>query len=208
MADAEAHPPYGTYTTCGENELNDRGWMLFSSSGSHRYSRVFRYTHFDREYWEQAKSLARSWTREGCARPTPRCAWSASVRTCSHGRRTEVDFHKLGLPNDSGRRTDSKARVGMIDRFQPRVLIATPSYSSVPRPHLCRRWASTRRRALVRRLLQGGETVLRGSGYALSASRTCGAPRRSSSTDARRRPRTAAATRAPSTRLETSVSCT
>src|SRR5690348_1418628 len=42
MEDLTANPPYGTYTACGEAEWSDRGWMLFSSSGSTGVPRVFR----------------------------------------------------------------------------------------------------------------------------------------------------------------------
>ncbi|WP_442954504.1 phenylacetate--CoA ligase family protein, partial [Pararhodobacter sp.] len=58
MEDALAHPPYGTYSTCGPEEWADRGWMHFSSSGSTGVPRVFRYTHFDRRFWEQANARA------------------------------------------------------------------------------------------------------------------------------------------------------
>src|SRR5581483_5683183 len=33
MADAAAHPPYGTYTTVTDDIWAKRGWMMFSSSG-------------------------------------------------------------------------------------------------------------------------------------------------------------------------------
>jgi phenylacetate-coenzyme A ligase PaaK-like adenylate-forming protein len=48
MADAEKHPPYGTYTTVDESVWAKRGWMMFSSSGSTGAPRVFRYTHAER----------------------------------------------------------------------------------------------------------------------------------------------------------------
>src|SRR5215510_2323989 len=45
MADAAAHPPYGTYTTMTDAVWATRGWMMFSSSGSTGAPRVFRYSH-------------------------------------------------------------------------------------------------------------------------------------------------------------------
>ena len=48
MEDAIAHPPYGTYCTNDDDIWAERGWMLFSSSGSTGTPRVFRYTHTDR----------------------------------------------------------------------------------------------------------------------------------------------------------------
>ena len=84
MEDAEANPPYGTYSTIGEAEWADRGWMLFSSSGSTGTPRVFRYTHVDRAYWEWANARSMRWA-SGAA--TPSSLWSASGRMCGSGGR-------------------------------------------------------------------------------------------------------------------------
>ncbi len=43
VEDALANPPYGTYQTIGDADWTERGWMLFSSSGSTGTPRVFRY---------------------------------------------------------------------------------------------------------------------------------------------------------------------
>src|SRR5258708_23384600 len=56
--DALAHPPYGTYTTMSDAVWAERGWMLFSSSGSTGEPRVFRYSHVDRELWAWANARA------------------------------------------------------------------------------------------------------------------------------------------------------
>jgi phenylacetate-coenzyme A ligase PaaK-like adenylate-forming protein len=58
-ADAEAHPPYGTYTTIDDKVWAERGWMMFASSGSTGAPRVFRYSHVDREMgaWANARAL-------------------------------------------------------------------------------------------------------------------------------------------------------
>ena len=58
MADADEHPPYGTYTTVDRRVWAKRGWMMFSSSGSTGAPRVFRYTHVDREAWAWANARA------------------------------------------------------------------------------------------------------------------------------------------------------
>jgi phenylacetate-CoA ligase len=47
--DAAAQPPYGTYTAMSEELWAERGWMMFSSSGTTGTPRVFRYSHIDRE---------------------------------------------------------------------------------------------------------------------------------------------------------------
>src|SRR5262249_58169005 len=58
MADAAEHPPYGTYTTMTDEVWADRGWMMFSSSGSTGAPRVFRYSQVDREHWAWANARA------------------------------------------------------------------------------------------------------------------------------------------------------
>ena len=58
MADAAEHPPYGTYTTMTDEVWADRGWMMFSSSGSTGVPRVFRYSQLDREQWAWANARA------------------------------------------------------------------------------------------------------------------------------------------------------
>jgi phenylacetate-CoA ligase len=58
MADVQAHPPFGTYTTHDDALWAERGWMLFSSSGSTGIPRVFRYSQLDRELWSWANARA------------------------------------------------------------------------------------------------------------------------------------------------------
>jgi phenylacetate-CoA ligase len=56
--DAAAHPPYGTYTAMNDEIWAERGWMMFSSSGTTGAPRVFRYSHIDRELraWANARA--------------------------------------------------------------------------------------------------------------------------------------------------------
>jgi phenylacetate-CoA ligase len=56
--DAAREPPYGTYTAMNEAIWADRGWMMFSSSGTTGAPRVFRYSHLDRELWAWANARA------------------------------------------------------------------------------------------------------------------------------------------------------
>jgi phenylacetate-CoA ligase len=125
MEDAEAHPPYGTYTTCGEEEWADRGWMLFSSSGSTGTPRVFRYTHFDRQYWEQAnaRALYSGGLRKGDS-GLPMVGFGPHVFAWG----VQYTLAKMGLPVVPGGGMDGQARAGMIERFNPTTLICTPSY--------------------------------------------------------------------------------
>ena len=56
--DAAAHPPYGTYTAMTDAIWAERGWMMFSSSGTTGAPRVFRYSQVDRELWAWANARA------------------------------------------------------------------------------------------------------------------------------------------------------
>ena len=58
VEDAAAHPPYGTFTAMNDAVWTERGWMMFSSSGSTGAPRVFRYSHVDRELWAWANARA------------------------------------------------------------------------------------------------------------------------------------------------------
>lgn len=125
MEDATAHPPYGTYTTCGEDEWADRGWMLFSSSGSTGVPRVFRYTHFDRQYWEQAnaRALYSGGLRKGDV-GLPMTGFGPHVFAWG----AQYTLAKMGLPVVPGGGMDGHARAALIERFNPTTLICTPSY--------------------------------------------------------------------------------
>ncbi len=126
MADVTAHPPYGTYSTCGPEEWDDRGWMLFSSSGTTGVPRVFRYTHHDRAHWEQAnaRALHAGGLRQGDA-AFPAVGFGPHVFAWG----VQYALAKMGLPVIPGGGMDARARAGIIDRFRPRVLVCTPSYA-------------------------------------------------------------------------------
>lgn len=154
--DAAQHPPYGTYLTIGPQEWADRGWMQFSSSGSTGTPRVFRYTHVDREYWEWANA---------------RALWSMGIR------RGETLFPisgfgphvfvwgvmaaaaRMKLAVIPGGGMDAAARARIIERFQPTVLVCTPSYAL----YLGRTMETLGldpARSTIRTLLVGGEPAL------------------------------------------------
>lgn len=126
MADAIATPPYGTYSTCGPAEWADRGWMLFSSSGSTGVPRVFRYTHFDRKFWEQAnaRALYSGGLRKGDT-AFPMVGFGPHVFAWG----VQYSLQAMNLPVIPGGGMDGKARVNIIDRFKPTTLVCTPSYT-------------------------------------------------------------------------------
>jgi phenylacetate-CoA ligase len=126
MEDALAHPPYGTYSTCGEAEWADRGWMLFSSSGSTGVPRVFRYTHFDRRFWQQAnaRALHSGGLRRGDS-AKPMVGFGPHVFAWG----VQYTLQSMNLPVIPAGGMDGKARAALIERFRPSTLVCTPSYA-------------------------------------------------------------------------------
>ena len=126
MEDAIANPPFGTYTACGPAEGADSGWMHFSSSGSTGVPRVFRYTHFDRPLWEQAnaRALHSGGLRKGDTL-LPMVGFGPHVFAWG----VQYTAAAMRLPIIPGGGLDGKARVHLIDRFKPSVLLCTPSYA-------------------------------------------------------------------------------
>src|SRR6185312_11393483 len=124
--DAREHPPYGTYTTMTEEVWAERGWMMFSSSGSTGVPRVFRYSQIDRELWAwaNARALHAMGFRKGdsvfmITGYGPH-VWAWGV---------QVALFKMGLPTLPGGGMDAKGRAGIVQRFKPTILLCTPSYA-------------------------------------------------------------------------------
>src|SRR4051812_38918963 len=125
-ADALEHPPYGTYTTMSEEVWAQRGWMMFSSSGSTGVPRVFRYSHVDREMgaWANARALQAMDFRKG---DTVFMVTGYGPHVWAWG--VQYALAKMQLPTIPGGGMDAKARAGIIDRFKPTILLLTPSYA-------------------------------------------------------------------------------
>jgi phenylacetate-CoA ligase len=126
VADALEHPPYGTYTTMSEAVWAERGWMMFASSGSTGAPRVFRYTQIDRELWAwaNARALHAMGFKKGdsvfmITGYGPH-VWAWGV---------QYALAKMGLPTIPGGGMDARARANIVLRFQPTVLLCTPSYA-------------------------------------------------------------------------------
>ncbi len=126
MQDAALNPPYGTYSTIGEAEWTDRGWMLFSSSGSTGTPRVFRYTHEDRALWEwaNARALYSMGIRRGDS-VFPMVGFGPHVWIWG----AMYAFAHMGIAVIPGGGMDAQARGRIIDRFKPTVIACTPSYA-------------------------------------------------------------------------------
>ena len=153
MADVQANPPYGTYTTHDDTLWAERGWMLFSSSGSTGIPRPFRYSQIDRDLWAWANARAihsfgirRSDSMLICAGYGPHVfAWGV-----------QYALAKMKVACIPGGGMTGEARAGLIDRFKPTVLTCTPSYAL----HLGRVMearGSDPRKSSIRTILVGGE---------------------------------------------------
>lgn len=152
-ADALAHPPYGTYTTMSDNIWAQRGWMMFSSSGSTGVPRVFRYSHVDREMgaWANARALQAMDFRKG---DTVFMITGYGPHVWAWG--VQYALAKMQLPVIPGGGMDAKARAQIVMRFKPTILLLTPSYAL----HLGRVMQSLGadpRESAVRTLFVGGE---------------------------------------------------
>jgi phenylacetate-CoA ligase len=124
--DALLHPPYGTYSTMTPEVWAMRGWMMFSSSGTTGTPRVFRYSQLDRELWSwaNARALLAMDFRHG---DTVFMITGYGPHVWAWG--VQVALAKLGLPLIPGGGMDGKARAGIVQRFQPTILLCTPSYA-------------------------------------------------------------------------------
>jgi phenylacetate-CoA ligase len=125
-ADAEAHPPYGTYTTIDDKVWAERGWMMFASSGSTGAPRVFRYSHVDREMgaWANARALHSMDFRHG---DTVFMITGYGPHVWAWG--VQYALEKMRLPVIPGGGMDARARANIILRFRPTILLLTPSYA-------------------------------------------------------------------------------
>lgn len=124
--DARQHPPYGTYTAMSDAVWAERGWMMFSSSGSTGIPRVFRYSQIDRELWawSNARALHAMDFRKG---DTVFMITGYGPHVWAWG--VQVALFKMGLPTIPGGGMDAKARAGIVQRFKPTILLCTPSYA-------------------------------------------------------------------------------
>src|SRR5436190_2140175 len=116
----------GSDTTVSDAVWAERGWMMFSSSGSTGTPRVFRYTHVDREMgaWANARALAAMDFRKG---DTVFMVTGYGPHVWAWG--VQYALAKMQLPVIPGGGMDARARAGIVDRFKPTILLLTPSYA-------------------------------------------------------------------------------
>ncbi len=156
MADVAANPPWGGYTTVDDALWAERGWMLFSSSGSTGTPRPFRYTHVDRIHWAWAN--ARGMHAMGFRKGEVAFVMSGyGPHVFAWG--AQVALETLDLACIPGGGMDAKMRANVILRFKPTILVCTPSYAL----HLARvmqNMGHDPARAGIRTILVGGEPAM------------------------------------------------
>ena len=126
MEDVEANPPYGTYSTMDEDLWNERGWMLFSSSGSSGVPRVFRYSHVDRDLWEWANARA---IYSFGVRPSDTVFIASGYGPHVFAWGVQFALQRMKVASIPGGGMTSEMRVNIIERFEPTVLCCTISYA-------------------------------------------------------------------------------
>lgn len=124
--DAEQHPPWGSYTTHDDALWSQRGWMLFSTSGSTAAPRVFRYSHLDRSYWEWANARALHAMGIG-QRDTVLPMGGFGPHVFIWG--AMAAFAHMGIAVIPGGGLNAAARAALIERYRPTVIACTPSYA-------------------------------------------------------------------------------
>ena len=126
MADVQAHPPFGTYTTHDDALWAERGWLLFSSSGSTGAPRVFRYSQVDRELWAWANARA---LHASGIRPSDCLLICAGYGPHVFAWGVQFTLAKMKVACIPGGGMTADLRAMMVDRFKPTVLACTPSYA-------------------------------------------------------------------------------
>src|SRR5260221_6772840 len=123
--DVEANRPWGTYTPIDEKTWFNRGWMIFSTSGTTATPRSFRYTALDAELWAttSARALYAMGVRSGdfaltCTNYNPHVFFWSIHHAFNL---MKVAVVPGGVPTER--------RLQMIDLYRPTILVATPSYS-------------------------------------------------------------------------------
>ncbi len=127
LENQEAHPPWGTFSPLRQEDWTERGWMLFTTSGTTAAQpRVFRHTKHDRDLWSWlgARALYAMGVRNG----------DIAINCFGYG--TSVAFwglhyalNLMGVPVISGGGANTERRGFFIQTYRPTVLLCTPSYA-------------------------------------------------------------------------------
>lgn len=124
--DAQKYPPFGTYSTINDAIWAERGWMVFSTSGSSGTPRIFRYSQIDRSYWEWANARALHAMDIGKG-DTVLLISGFGPHVWQWG--VTFALAKMGVPAIPGGGLNASARARLVDRLKPTVVVCTPSYA-------------------------------------------------------------------------------
>jgi phenylacetate-CoA ligase len=127
LTDQAQNPPWGTFSPLRDDDWLERGWMLFTTSGTTAARpRVFRHTTFDRDLWSWlgARALYAMGVRRG----------DIAINCFGYG--TSVAFwglhyalNHMGVPVIPGGGANTERRGLFITTYRPTVLLCTPSYA-------------------------------------------------------------------------------
>ncbi len=153
VADLEANPPWGTYTTHDEEIWNSRGWTIFPTSGSTGMARVFRYSKIDLEYWKWANSRA-LWSLG--ARPGEKVFLIVGFGPHVWGWGVLHALAHMGVPCIPGGGLTAELRCNFILRYQPTILATLPS-QLLRIGHVMRELGHDPVKSSITKLFTGGE---------------------------------------------------
>ena len=127
LDDQRANPPWGSFSPLRHDRWLERGWMLFSTSGTSAAApRMFRHTTFDRDLWAWlgARALHAMGVKRG------------DIALNCFGYGTSVAFwglhyalNLMGVPVIPGGGSNTERRVSFLQNFKPTVLLCTLSYA-------------------------------------------------------------------------------
>ena len=147
-----AHPPWGSYSPLSDADWRQRGWYVFTTSGTTAAPRPVRMTHLDRRAW--SLTAARTNYAQGVrASDVALTCTTYSPHVFFWG--THLGVETLGGKVIPGG-VPTQRRVLFIEMFKPTVLVATPSYAL----HLAqamREQGLDPRKSSVKKLLCAGE---------------------------------------------------
>ena len=125
--DLELNSPWGSYTAVDDRVWRERGWQLFTTSGTRGKPRVFRYTEFDRQVWawKNARAMWAMGFRPG--RDSAMVAFGYGPHVWLWG--VHYAFNLMKIPIVTGGGLDSRTRARFIDDYKPTILCCTPTYA-------------------------------------------------------------------------------
>jgi len=124
--DLEKNPPWGTFSCIDEDIWKERGWIVWLTSGTTGKPTPIRYTQEDRKM--QQWFIARQYWMSG-VRPGDFLMFCVPFTTHVFAWDHYVPLQTMGIPMiAAGPPIPTEARIDMIKRLNPTVMLGTPSY--------------------------------------------------------------------------------